>query len=230
MDTLRLFFELLKYILGLNSSSSITTNGQSVNQSAETSSEASTTTQNQNYSPMDGNKIALVGDSWASGMKRFWKLGAVYAYPGKMWPQIAAGCAKAAAAGYKNIVVWCGVNGYTQKASWHSDGVVKCCKNAPNSNIWFFQYAKQKRVRTKTRSADPNMEKLIRSNVLPGIRDGVSKCKNARFTDLSDREYPLNISKETPVNGVYKHDGFHLTDAGFKQLANDIMSIVKGNR
>ena len=210
-------------LLGINP-----TNTSSETQTTTNASSDASTTQSQNYSPMNSSKIALVGDSWASGMKRYWKLGTVYAYPGKMWPKIASGCAKAAADGYKNIVVWCGVNGYTQKASWHSDGVVKCCKNAPNSNIWFFQYAKQKRVRTKTRSADPDMEKKIRANVLPGIRDGVSKCKNARFTDLSDREYPLNISKETPVNGVYKHDGFHLTDAGFKQLADDIMSIVRG--
>ena len=224
MDVLRILFELIKAVLGINTTS--TTD----NSTEATTSATSDNSQQQNYSPMDNGKIALVGDSWASGMKRYWKLGAVYAYPGRSWPDISKACGKAAADGYKNIVVWCGVNGYPRKPSWHSDGVVKCCQNAPNSNLWFFNYAKHKKVRTRHQKADPDMEKKIRANVLPGIRDGVSKCKNARFTDMSDRDYPLNISTEKPVNGIYKHDGFHLTGGGFKQLANDIMSIVRGNR
>lgn len=220
MDLLRLFFQLLQYILGYENTDTTT--------STTTNTDNTTSTVQQDNTPMSGDKIALVGDSWASGMQRYWKLGAVYAYPGKSWSQISQACAKAAADGYQNIVVWCGVNNYSNDASWHSKGVISCCNSAPKSNLWFFQYAKQKKVKTKSHGADPNMEKKIRSNVIPGIKDGVAKCKNAKFTDLSDREYPLNISTEKPINGVYKNDGFHLTGAGFKQLANDIMSIVKG--
>ena len=225
MNILLWFFQLIQMLLG-NSPMNTTTSSSTDSQSVTTSSD----TQTQNNAPMDGSKIALVGDSWASGMKTYWKLGDVYAYPGKSWSVISQACAQAATDGYKNIVVWCGVNGYSQKPAWHTKGVISCCNNAPNSNLWFFNYAKQKKVKTARQNADPNMEAKIRANVLPGIKAGVEQCKNAKFTDLSDREYPLNISKETPVNGVYKHDGFHLTGAGFKQLADDIMSIIKGGK
>lgn len=186
--------------------------------------------QQPHYPPMKGNKVALVGDSYAAGMKPYWKLGAVYAYPGKKWDIISNAVKQAANDGYRNIVVWCGVNGCTSNdRSWQAEGVIKCCKNAPNATLWFFQYAKQKKQRQKGKYGDPNpnFEQIIRDRVLTGIRDGVSRCKNARFTDLTDiRDYPLNLGVEK--NGYYSHSGMHLTTQGYKMLANDVMSIIRG--
>jgi hypothetical protein len=154
------------------------------------------------------SSLALCGDSWGVGIGSHFP-GAHFVKSGATVSQVAEMVRKAAASKCKIIVIYAGLNSAGNSDNSLYNDFVKCGKNAGNAKVYICTLIQVKR---------PDLMKNV-----PRVNSAIQRACSANKWNVIDL-FPSSGNYQKYILSTSGDSSFHLTGAGFKLLAKEILS------